>query len=332
MTDTIDRIIEASRPTDADIDTEFTSATQSRILDDIIASGNVVPLASRRHSRRWVGLVAAGVVVAVGGLAVQALLPSRTVTIVTQDPSGGVSTTTVTKPPVGLPAAAALEPIAQLAAARSTVTGTKYLHVTSTWKGSDGAVATSDGFTAADGWTWRKDVNPGQTVWWLLEPFDGYSNLPTDPAALDKRLRAASGTNSGDERVFKQLIEILASQQSPPAVHAAAIRVLDTISKHPQAPVTTKDKGPVATPKVALELATVDGRAGVKATFTDATSHPGEYMWVVLDSTTGSLIQSGTGTAKGSGASTVTSEIVDALPTPFVTKLGTERVQKAVDG
>jgi hypothetical protein len=332
MSDTLHRIIEASRPTDADIDAEFTPAAQARILEDIIASGNVVPLASRQHSRRWVGLVAAGVVVAVGGLTVQALLPTRTTTVVTQDPSGGVTTVTVTQPPVGLPAAAALEPIAKLAETRPTATGTAFLHVMSTWKGSDGQVATSDGYTAADGWTWRKDVNPGQTVWFLTEPFDEYKNLPTDPVALDKRLRAAGGTNSGDERVFKALTEILMSQQSPPAVHAAAIRVLDTISKHPQAPVTTKDKGPIATPKVALELATVDGRAGVKATFTDATSHPGEYEWVVLDSTTGALIQSGTGTAKGSGASTVTSEIVDTLPAAFVTKLGTARVSKAVDG
>lgn len=329
MSDIIDRVIAASRPTDADIDAEFTPETQARILDGILASGNVVPLSPARHSRRWVGLVAAGIVVAVGGLTVQALLPSRTVTVVTQDPSGGVTTVTVTHPPVGLPAAAALEPIAQLAAARQTVTGTEYLHVVTVSAGNDGVGGTMDAYIAADGWTWRKDLNPKQTVWWLLEPFDGYSNMPTDPVALDKILRSAGGTTSGDQRVFKQLSEILMSQQSSPAVHAAAIRVLDTISKHPQAPTTTKEKGPKATPKVTLELATVDGKSGVKATFTDATAHPGESMWLVLDATSGALIESGTEAAGARVRSTVTSEIVDDLPAEYVTKLGTVRVQKS---
>ncbi len=331
MTDTIDRIIEASRPTDADIDAEFTPAAQARILDGIIASGNVVPLAPRTHSRRWLGLVAAGVVVAVGGLTVQALLPSRTTTVVTQDPSGGVTTVTVTQPPVGLPLAAALEPIAQKAEVRPTAKGTQYLHVFTTSAGSDGVGGTMDAYIAADGWMWRKDRNPKQTVWWLMEPFDGYSNLPTDPIALDKALRAAGGTSSGDQLVFKQLTEVLMSQQSSPAVHAAAIRVLDTISKHPQSPTTTKGKGPKATPKVTVELATVDGKAGVKATFTDATAHPGESMWVVLDGTTGALIESGTEAAGARVRSTVTSEIVDGLPAEFVAKLGTVRVQKSFD-
>lgn len=331
MTDTIARLVSAARPTDTDIDAEFAPATQARILDAILTSATTVPFAAR-HSRRWVGLVAAGVVVAVGGVTVQALLPSRTTTVVTQDPSGDVATTTVTRPPVGLPAAAALEPIAQLAAARPVVERTQYLHVVSIWRGDGGEVATSDGYTASDGWTWRKDASPRQTVWFLNEPSSLFRDLPTEPAALDARLRATGGTNSADERVFAALSQILRSAQASPAVQAAAIRVLDAISKHPQSPVTTKDNGPIATPVVTLELANVDGKAGVRATFSDATSRPDEYEWLVLDSATGALIESGTRSPKATGTSTMTSEIVTTLPAAFVTVLGTERVSKAVDG
>jgi hypothetical protein len=332
MSINIDRIVEASRPTDADIDAEFSPATQARILDDIVGAGNVIPLASRGHSRRWLGLVAAGVVVAVGGLTVQALLPSRTTTVVTQDPSGGVTTVTVTQPPVGLPAAAALEPIAQVAAVHPVATpkNAQFLHVVQT-DTQDGRSVTHDMYVANDGWTWRTDTEGGRITLWMLydAKIKDYGKLPTDPVALDAVLRKGTGNNSGDERVFKAVSEILNSQTATSAVRAAAIRVLDTTSKNPQAPVTTS--GMVATPKITLERVTVNGRDAVKVSQTDATSRPGVTYFMVLDAETSDQVQVGTTAPDSTFAGTVTvRELVDTLPADLVSTLGTKRVHKEI--
>jgi hypothetical protein len=280
-----------------------------------------------------VGLVAAGVVVAVGGLTVQALLPSRTTTVVTQDPSGGVTTVTVTQPPIGLPAAAALEPIAKAAAARPalTPTGSNLLHVVMT-ETQNGNAVTHDSYVAADGWTWRKDTENGRVTLWMLYNAKSAddSKLPTDPVALDAALRKGAGNNSADERVFKAIDEILMSQTATPAVKAAAIRVLDTISKNPQAPVTTKD-GEVASPRITLERVTANGQDAVKVTQTDPTSRPGVSYVIVLDTATGDLVETGVTDPTTNYVGTFTvRELVDTLPAEMVTALGTKRVHKEI--
>jgi len=330
---TIDRILEASRPTDADIEAEFTPATQARILDEII-SGEVVPLAPR-HSRRWVGLVAAGVAVAVGGLTVQALLPSRTTTVVTPDPSGGASTVTVTQPPIGVPVAVALEPIAQAAAKRPDLmpVGRTYFHMVAvgTQTGISPGTTTSEVFVAADGWTWAKTIEKGRPDFWMLfdSTIENYRTLPSDPKKLDATLRARQGSNSGDERVYKGINEILASQSAPPTIKAAAIRVLDNLSKNPQAP--EKRNGLLATPRVTLTATTVRGHPAVLATLTDATSRPDVSFSMALDSTTGDILESGSSSPTLTSSGTyVVRELVDTLPAEFVSVLGTARVHKEI--
>lgn len=329
MNDTIDRIIVSSRPTDADIDAEFSPAAQARILDDVVSFGSAVELA-RPRPRRWAVLVAAGVTIAVGGLAIQAVAPPRTTSVVTQGPNGPV-TTTVTQPPIGLSAAAALEPVARTAAALPalTPTGTGLLHVVMT-ETQNGHTVTHDTYVDADGWTWRKDTEAGRGTAWLLydaQP-DDYATLPTEPAALDAVLRQGTGNNSADERVFHAIEGILRSQTASPAVKAAAIRVLAAISERPQAPTTTKD-GTRASPAISLTGATMNGTQVIRATQTDPTSRPGISFTIVLDAATGELVATESTAPDRTFAGVVEMRaLVNALPADFVTALGTERVHR----
>lgn len=329
--DTIDRLIRASRPTDAEIDAEFTPGTQARILKGVMVPATVVRL-QPRHRTRWMGLVAAGIVVAVGAMTVQALLPSRTTTVITQGPSG-TTTTVVTQPPIGLPAAAALEPMAQAAANRPSLipTGNTLLHIVAV-DTQNGSSIIHDMYVAADGWTWRKDTEQGRPDFWMLynaKDADD-SKLPTDPVALDAALRGRTGNNSADERVFKGISELLVSQTASPALKAAAIRVLDRISTHPQAPSTAKD-GLVASPRITLERVKVDGQDAIKATQTDPTSRPGVSYIMVLDATTGDLIGSGASSPGVDYLGTYpVRELVGALPAEMVSALGTQRVHKEI--
>lgn len=345
QTDQIDRLLAATRPTDADVDAEFPRAVREMIVDEIVqwrpdSSPAVTPLRTRRAGpRRWLTLVAAGVVVALVVLGLQTFAPGRQVAVVTPLPSGGSATTTLYQPPLGVPYAAALEPVAEAAEKQPLLmpTGTRFLHLVTSDAQTDTATVSHDMYVSSDGWIWRSDTVDGVVTFWMLyhPNVADYSALPADPAALEAALRAGTGSNSGDERVFKAIDDILTSRTAPPAIRAAAIRVLDRVAKSPQAPETTKN-GEVASPEVTLETTTVSGVDAVRATLTDSGSRPGVSYSMVLDATTGDLIASDTVGPDLSGNQIIrtttesTRELVDSLPTAFVQALGTARVHKEI--
>ena len=245
---------------------------------------------------------------------------------------------TVTSPKV-------LEKISTVTGDGTTAKG-KYLHTVIVSQQTKEGTRVLDGYTDADGWQWRHDTmtaeNDSGNVMESWKIFGGdftkddVSSLPADPDALDAALRARGGSNSTDERVFKGIDEALHSGLASPELRAAAIKVLQKIAENPQKPAPDKE-GVLATPKLEVaELALPDGSPGYRVMFTDQGSRPGVTQSLVLDAT-GQLLETSS-TYDGSDpefpdpknyASQVqVREYVDQLPAEFVSRLGTERVEK----
>ncbi|MCC2592988.1 hypothetical protein LKO27_06125 [Tessaracoccus sp. OS52] len=345
------------RPTDDAIDAEFTPARRRAVLDEVLAARPVSP------RRTWIPMaVAATAGVAALALGLQALSPGQqdvtTVpAVASTQPSGtpfdpgSEQPTTVAPLERGVVVAAVqLEPVAVAAGAGPAQAQGAYLHVV-TVSEQDGEVTERDGYVDAEGWSWVRQAGVG-SFWAVFPPLLGTGQeWPTDPVALDALLRAGTGNNSEDERVFKGVHEILMSDSAGPELRAAAIRVLQNLSENPQEPTTGKE-GILATPQtVVSRVALPDGGTGHRVSFTDPTSRPGMEHTLVLDGE-GWIVESGstglapamipadevgTKPATPQGTSTfrsvvVTREWVDVLPSDFVEVLGTERVAQEIEG
>mgnify|MGYP001182310387 CR=1 FL=1 len=339
---TVVRFIESIRPSDEAIDAEFDAQRRESVFKEILhATGTVVPITAKR--RRWPSMVAAAVAaVAVVGLTAQAL---TTLGGSVSDPSrlGPMRNYSTSAPlnAVGGSAVALLAGVAMEAAAAPAPTTGVLLHVVRVEEQhsvlGDGSTEVGrtrhDDYTDGDGWLWSRRT--GDQDFWLLTPQGQASimSLPSDPDALESALRAGTGNNSGDERVFKAIDEILRTETAPAALRAAAITVLRHIAESPQAPVTTKD-GQTATPSVVVTAIALDGtgETGYRAAITDPTSRPGVEYWLVLDAT-GQIMQSGMNSPDVTFTSTIlTREWADSLPLDFTNVLGTDHVVKEIDG
>lgn len=225
--------VTALRPSDRELDAEWSAerreAVWGRIADEVVADrdGAATPRrtaalarghapSSRRTPRRrtvWIAAVAAAVAAL---LAVPLLVPS-----------GG---------PAGPQSAAALEALADAAAAQEPIGPDQYVHMVYEQK-TNGRVTGMETWTATDGKVWHKDTAEGTAMYYTVVPAKGavdypslafLAGLPTDPEALGRYLRShAHGSNSQDEAVFVTIGDWLRNGLPLPALRAAALRVLE---------------------------------------------------------------------------------------------------------
>ena len=348
------RDLRSIRPTDESIDAEFSSQRRESVFQEVLdARSSVVSLGE--HRRRWPAAAAAAVAaVAAAALVVQVLTPHGNSPVAEPPPvtqtvpsrSSYPATVSVAPPAAQWSAAEQLTGVAAAAAGGPAVASGAFLHVvrveeqrghvdpgsTDEPAAEDHSV-THDDYVDADGWLWSRRT--GDQNLWLLVPqdADSISSLPTDPGDLDRELRSGTGNNSADERVFKAVHEILLTESASPELRAAAITVLQGIAENPQAPETTKE-GDLATPLVSVTTVPLTGQQGMgyRASITDSTSRPGIENWLVLDPT-GQIVESGSIAPTSTFTGTiVVREWVDALPADFVEVLGTDHVERDIDG
>ena len=344
------RNIETIRPSDDAIATEFTPHRQEAIFQEILQTRSTVTPAGS-HRRRWLAMGAAAIVgVVVVGLAAQALSPRQgPVVVPTYGGSSATSESPSTQTPSNPPsrnaasAAAMLGVVAATAAAAPAVELGTFVHVTGfseqTVDSDDPNVVSGyssrghDTYIDSDGWMWSHRF--GDEEYWLLAQYDFeglIDTYPTDPEALDVELRSGTGNNSGDERVYKAIHEILITETASPELRSAAILVLKHIAENPQAPETTKD-GELASPSMEVTEVPLDTSTepGYRVSMTDPTSRPGVENWLILDET-GQISKAGSVDPDGTFSSSIDSrERVNSLPDEFVEVLGTEQVEKDVD-
>lgn len=259
----------------AGIETEFTAggdlAGDDVLLDTTplhpassLADTTTPPRVSRRRSLAVMGGVAAAVAAL---LAVPLLLPSGT--------------------PTGPSTARALSALAAAAADEKPLPAGQFRHVTSR-ASQNGHVTTTESWTAADGHVWRRDTYgeaadsptqlyafpPGQDS--VNYPSPAFlATLPTDPADLETYLRAhVSGSTSQDEAVFVAVADMLRGGFAPPALRAAALRVLE---RNPH--ITVQDG------RDAL------GREATIVQFVDEAARPGEVKSLYFDPASAALLE-----------------------------------------
>lgn len=349
--------LESLRPTDDAIDAEFTPQRQRALYQDVLAkTAHVIPMPVRR---RWPGVaaaVAAVLAIGVGGVYVAGLDTGEPVTE-PLPPNIAPSVESAGVPPepdpegIVMPDLAAgvvvspvvLSGIADAAEASPAREGA-FLHVVTVEEQSDhqGEFRTRhNAYVDAEGWTWRytsREINMNEfeeyeSNYWLLHPGPGEwpETLSTDPQQLDAQLRAGTGNHSEDERVFKNIHEILLTETAAPELRSAAIRVLQGLAENPQDPAPAKE-GMIASPQVAVyEVTLPDGGTGYRATIVDPTSRPGEERSLVLDGT-GQIAEANQTFSDGHFRSNVViREWVDQLPAEFTETLGAERVYREID-
>ncbi len=192
--------------------------------------------------------------------------------------------------PSGLPggsqnAGAAVEQLAVAAGTTpaDTVRPGQYRHLIDR-ENQGGSITVLESWTSYDGHTWRHDTEHATSQYYAFPP--GISNLndpspkflaslPTDTTDLDTYMRAhVTGSTSVDEAVFVAVGDMLRGGFAPPALRAAAIRVLGRTG-HISAE-TTQDSL---------------GRAAVKITFTDRVRRPGGGQSLLFDPKTSALLE-----------------------------------------
>jgi hypothetical protein len=298
-------LIERTRP---DFGGEWTTERQQATLAHIAAS----PM-QRHRGRRW--LIGAAAATAAGAVAVPALLP------------GWFGTRA---------AAAELEPVASKVERRAGLAwgAGQFLHVVTASRQTgtvdsdrgptpiDQAIVIDD-WRDPDGWTWSRRRFRTTTEFYVLPPIWGWmrpgyaATMPTEPHALDLFLRArVSGSSSQDEAVFAAIGDMLKQEAAPPALRAAAIRVL---GMNPRVAVAV-DRDPI-------------GRPALRATFRDERARPGVQQSLYIDPDSGALLGDDTSSVEGEYRAVITQrEVVDALPASIVKKLGTDRVPRDSTG
>ncbi len=331
--DLVDRVLAASRPTDADVDAELSAAVRAQILDDVLAGaapGTVEELVPRHTRRRWLGLAAAAAAVAVTGAVGARYVRLGTVAGVPAGTPAPVSDPVTAPSPVApsTPAASSppsvLESLAQTAAAQPALTGTRLRHVrsTETSTGQTGAIV-RDIYTAADGWAWSTTrTADGRTVWNLWDSRMQQDPLPADPVAMEAALRRLA--KGGDEvaRVYHGVEEFFLADYATPDLKAAGIRVLARLAANPTASST----------RVVAAETVADGRPVVELSLVGAPDHG--PVTLVLDRATAELVASRSTLPGGDQVvryQVTLRETVDALPAEVVAVLGTARVEKEVE-
>lgn len=296
----------ALRPTDADLAQAWPADRQAAVLDRVrnehdtptdagLAVVGAAP--ARRMPRRRLLITAGGIAAAAAAILIIPLVV----------PSGA---------PAGPPTAAALEGLAVTAAAEQPLHPGQYRHaiVTDT---QNGHTVVRESWTSADGTVWRHD-SAGQTSEYYRFPPGGddlnypspsfLAGLPTDPTALGSYLRShVHGSSSRDEAVFVAVGDMLRGGFAPPALRAAALRVLEATGHVTAAP----GNDPA-------------GQPAIKVSFVDQQTRAGEVQTLYFDPVTARIIRESM-TAPGiTFQSVVTaSGIVDAVP-PQVLKIAAD--------
>ncbi|WP_425310117.1 hypothetical protein AADG42_15705 [Ammonicoccus fulvus] len=323
-------VLRSLRPTDETLANEFSHERREEVLTEILdarlagtptASGaerldSAAPHAAQskrphsipRSALRRRSLVAAGVLVLAGaGVAIQ-LAP------IGEQAPGPVST--MLAPPA---AAATLPELALRAENPTPLAEGAFRHVRIT--SSD---QTIDTYVAADGWTWRHDTMPGGGQFYaVIAPQT--LDLPRDPVALRAALeQRATGTESPEQALFKEIGEVAMNESASSAVRAAAIRVLDQMANEP-AVTRPRPKDPgETTPRVLVEQEDRTGQPVIVARFVDD-SRPDVKLTLTFDARTAGLL----GQEVGDYRLDFTRDTAGQLPTDIVEAVGTERVEKS---
>lgn len=323
--------VAALRPTDTDLDSDWTAERQTTVLDRIetaialegngavaarwggVTSGPittarrspvnegvtavraapaVTPPAPHRVPRRRAVLITSGAAAVVALLAVPLLVPSGS--------------------PAGPPSASALEALANVAAGQQPLVPDQYMHTVYEEK-VNGYVTGMEVWAAADGQVWRKDTAGRTAMYYTLIPAQGAGgdsvdllssqdflmSLPTDPDALSDYLRShVHGSNSQDEAVFSAVREMLLDGLPQPALRAAALRVLENT------PHVTAKSGPDSL-----------GRRAIVVTFDDQSTRPDETQSLYFDPDTAAFLGvRWTSPGLDSTTTATSAGIVDSLP------------------
>lgn len=291
----------AYAPTEHDLDQEWTGERKTAVWDRVALAMespdaardadtviSAIPRVQHRISRRRSLITTAAIAAAVAAIvAVPLLLPSGT--------------------PGGPPSASALAALAATAADQAPLAPGQYLHVT-TVSQQNGHVVTREGWTAADGEVWRVDTAAGTSTYYVFPPGGddfGYpspaflKSLPTEPAALQRYLEDhVHGSSSRDEALFVAVGDMLRGGFAPPALRAAALRVLE------RTPHVTAAPGQDSM-----------GRAATVVRFVDESIRPGEVQSLYFDPATAALVQEGLSVGDHSYSGTVTaSDVVSSVP------------------
>lgn len=313
----LDVTLRSLRPTESDVDAEFPAERRQQLLAELLATANRPDehrgphRASQRPVRRAL-TVAAGVLVLAGAGVTLQLAPFG------EQTPGRVST--MLAPPA---AAATLAELAVHAENPAPMPVGGYRHVTRV--AGDGHII--DSYVAADGWIWRHDTMPDGTHFYaILSP--RAEDLPSDPAALRAALsERASGTESAEQALFKEIGEVVTDATTTPGVRAAAIRVLDAMANEPAtARPRPKDAGDT-TPTVAVGQQVDAGRTVIMARFVDQ-SRPGIESSLTFDASTADVVSVQVGDRKEEFRRGMAEE----LPADLVDAVGTERVEKMTSG
>ncbi len=297
----------ALRPTEQDLDRAWPADRREAVLERVrqelhSPTGETVTTATeapaRRVPRRRVVLAAVGVAAAVAAL----------LTIPLVVPSGG---------PGGPPTAAALEQLAMTASAQPPLQPGQYWHTVTT-QTTNGHTTTMHRWAAPDGHIWRFDTAgstvmyynfpPGQLTGSLLNPSPAFlAGLPTDPAALNTYLRAhADGGTSRNEAVFFAVYDMLSGGLAPPALRAAALRVLERTDH------ITAQAGHDST-----------GRPAVVVTFVDQATRPDAMQRLYFAPDTARIIERTSSWPGNDYTGTVTTSGIAATVPAEILKLGT---------
>jgi hypothetical protein len=305
------RQLAAYRPIESDLESVFPAARREVLLHRSMAPSPAqgAPVRHRRTARA--GWIAAGVVVVTAALIIlQVVLPGGT--------TGGSPRAS----------AAVLELLATKAgAAPADILRPgqfRYLVETDVEGGSKRVL---ESWTSSDGHIWRRDSQGDAVRYYQFPPAplfgvgaptlspQGLDPITTDPASLNRYLRAhVHGSNTPDEAVFVASGDIVRTGFAPPALRAAAIRVLES-TPHVQA-VATND---------------ADGKPSVKVTYDDpAFGHAPQSLFfdpatsVLLEQTDGCCAYQGL--FSGAGVVNAVPEAVLQgalrLPTPLPPEAG----------
>ena len=290
----------AMRPTERELEQEWTTGRKEAVWERVLLARQLESetgensviletlVAPQRMSRRKSLIVVGSVAAAVAALLTVPLLL----------PSGG---------PVGPPSAQALEALAAAAAGQRPLAPGQFRHEI-TRSQQNGHVTEHESWTAADGHLWRVDSIAGTSTYYAFPPGEDDVNnpsrafletLPTDPAALQSYLEAnVHGSSSRDEAVFVAVGDMLRGGFAPPALRAAALRVLE--------------KTPHVTAEPGRDSA---GRAATVVRFVDESIRPGEVQSLYFDPATAAILQEGLSAAGVSYRGTVvSSDIVSSVP------------------
>lgn len=229
----------AYRPSESDLDFVFPAASREVLLHRSMASARVrvAPVRGRRNMR-GMGIAAAVGLVTAALITVQAVLPGGT--------------------PGGSPraSAAVLELLATKAGAAPAdiIRPGQFRHLVET-DVEGGGKRVLESWTSSDGHIWRRDSQGDNVRYYQFPPAplfgvgtptlspQGLDPITTDPTALNRYLRSrVQGSNTADEAVFVVLGDIIRTGFAPPALRAAAIRVLE-MTPHVKAVATNDAKG-----------------------------------------------------------------------------------------